>query len=136
MNSRGGSAKPREPKSRRRGVTGVRSSGRVLSSLEVLRDASMMCGEGDSLTGVPPPSDMDRFFVKGDRPWVLEMESAPACSSMTAESSYGSTMSMVWRSMGDNVREVGKASIWSVGHGVAVSQIRNLGRWRDGVKAV
>lgn len=65
-------------KSVRRGVTGVGVSRMVLSSFEVRLDASTMCGEGDSLEGVPPPSDMDLFFVKGDRPWILAVASAPA----------------------------------------------------------
>lgn len=35
----------------------------VLSSLEVRRDVSTMCGDGDNLVeGVPPPSDIDRAF--------------------------------------------------------------------------
>ncbi len=67
----------------------------VLSSLDVRREASTMCGEGDSLEGVPPLSDKERVLVKGDRAArVLDMASAPAwasspvlTSSMMADSS-------------------------------------------------
>lgn len=93
MNSRGGICieKPRFDSAGRRGVTGW-GVGMLVSSFEVRREASM-CGEGDKREGVPPPSDMDLVFVKGDRPWVRAMSTA-ACSSgaltssMMADSSY------------------------------------------------
>jgi hypothetical protein len=67
------SARPRREKPVRWGVTGldteadVEDSRRLLSSLDVRRDASIICGDGErSLEGVPPPSDMDRA-LDGDR---------------------------------------------------------------------
>jgi len=65
------SASPRRLKSGRRGVTGREAdkadSPSELSSLAVRREASAMCGEGESFPGVPPPSDMERGLDKGDR---------------------------------------------------------------------
>lgn len=71
VNSLGGicSARPLGGKSIRRGVMGAERSLTSLSSFEVRRDASRICGEGDSLrAGVPPLSDSDRVLdlVNGD----------------------------------------------------------------------
>lgn len=67
MNCRGGICNERPLKSECRGVEGGCASLIWVSSLDVLRDASTMSGDGDSLDGVPPPSDNDRvLFARGD----------------------------------------------------------------------
>jgi hypothetical protein len=66
-------------KSVRRGVIGVVTSLRLMSSLEVRRDVSVMRGEGESLTGVPPLSDMDLLLAMGDLPAARAEASGAAC---------------------------------------------------------
>lgn len=63
-----------------------------LSSLEALLAASMMCGEGESFWGVPPPSDKERVvFPRGVLSMSLPLGIAGSYTSsptsMTATSS-------------------------------------------------
>lgn len=81
MNWRGGICSERLFISERRGVVGGCASFILMSSLDVLRDASMIWGDGESFEGVPPPSDMDRVLLaRGDLSVTIEWASAPARS--------------------------------------------------------
>lgn len=63
---------------RRRGVTGGCRRSRLLSSLEVRREASTMCGLGESFDGVPVLSDSERVLnVIGDRSWAAVDAASP-----------------------------------------------------------
>lgn len=67
------------------GVDGVAKGEMSMSSLEVLRDASRIRGEGDSLGAVPPPSDMDLVLMMGDLPsWAAAEDSVPSESRRSA----------------------------------------------------
>lgn len=65
-----------------------------LSSLEWRRDASKMCGDGDSLPGVPPPSESERVLVMGDFMCrSMPAASGPSTSPLTASISSVTAMS-------------------------------------------
>ena len=70
------------------GVDGGAEGGTSISSLEVLLDASLMRGDGDSFGVVPPPSDMDLDLAKGDLPsWAAAGDSVPSASRLSGPKS-------------------------------------------------